>query len=240
MSAQAPGIPLSKVFQSMPYNELTALVDNIASMLLPLFAHRFPSIGSLYLGPDPDPVPELSSTAPTPTVTSYKPQFAFRASPAPAASSTSSTPAASSSEFHVGPIVSWPFFGSHRGELAHPTEIDRGPWRSTHAYLVACAEREVRGVILEHEGKAAPHRLHLDPGEIAASRHHHVEALPGDESDTSDEWDWEESEGEWEGGDGARRRQVSDASSHGSGDVRSTGKYISLADDDWIRLQSKR
>lgn len=34
---------------------------------------------------------------------------------------------------------------------------------------------------------------------IHASRHHHLRAVPGDESDDSDEWDLEESEDEWEG-----------------------------------------
>ena len=96
-------------------------------------------------------------------------------------------------------FVSWPFFGSNRGELAHPDEINRGPWRSTHDYLLACTEREIRGVILENEGKAAPHRLHLDPDEILSSQHHKVSALSGDVSDQSDEWDWEESQAEWDG-----------------------------------------
>jgi len=78
-------------------------------------------------------------------------------------------------------------------------EIDLGPWPSSQAYLQACVEREIRGVIRENEGKAAPHRLHLDPDEIQASRHHHLQAVPGDRSDDSDEWDIEESEEEWEG-----------------------------------------
>ncbi len=103
------------------------------------------------------------------------------------------------SEFHVGPIVSWPFFGSNRGDLVHPTEINRGPWSSTHSYLQSCVDREVKGVMLENEGKTAPHRLHLDPDEIISSRHHKVQALSGDVSDQSDEWDWEESEAEWDG-----------------------------------------
>jgi len=60
-------------------------------------------------------------------------------------------------------------------------------------------EREITGVIREGEGKAAPHRLHLDPDEIRSSRHHHMQALPGDESDDSEEWDLEESEEEWDG-----------------------------------------
>ncbi|TFY76329.1 hypothetical protein EWM64_g7681, partial [Hericium alpestre] len=101
--------------------------------------------------------------------------------------------------FEVGPIISWPFFGSNRGDLAHPTEIDRGPWSTTHAYFEACAAREIAGVQSENAGKTAPHRLHLDPDEILSSRHHHLRAVPGDRSDESDEWDWEDSEGECEG-----------------------------------------
>jgi hypothetical protein len=60
-------------------------------------------------------------------------------------------------------------------------------------------DREVRGVVLENEGKSAPHRLHLDPDEIQSSRHHHLNAVPGDQSDDSDEWDAQESEEEWDG-----------------------------------------
>jgi len=101
--------------------------------------------------------------------------------------------------FHVGPIISWPFFGSNRGELSHPDEMDRGPWSTTESYLISCAQREIDGVIRENEGQSAPHRLHLDPDEIQSSRHHHLKAVPGDESDDSDEWDLQESEEEWEG-----------------------------------------
>ena len=108
-------------------------------------------------------------------------------------------PHRSSGELHVGPIVSWPFFGSNRGDLIHPTEIDLGPWPTAQAYLQACVDREIRGVIRENEGKAAPHRLHLDPDEIQASRRHRLQAVPGDRSDDSDEWDIEESEEEWDG-----------------------------------------
>ena len=100
------------------------------------------------------------------------------------------------SSVHVGPIISWAFFGSNRGELSHPNEIDRGPWSSTESYLISCAQRETDGVIRENEGKAAPHKLHLDPDEIRSSKHRRLTAVPGDESD---EWDLQESEEEWEG-----------------------------------------
>ena len=63
----------------------------------------------------------------------------------------------------------------------------------------ACAMREEQGVLRENEGKAAPHRLHLDPDEIRSSRHHHIKAVPEDKSDESDEWDREDSENEWDG-----------------------------------------
>ncbi|KZT39429.1 hypothetical protein SISSUDRAFT_984858, partial [Sistotremastrum suecicum HHB10207 ss-3] len=61
---------------------------------------------------------------------------------------------------HVGPIVSWPFFGSFRGE---DSTIDRGPWGSTEEYLRACMEREVRAVVKENEGKIRGHRPKMDP-----------------------------------------------------------------------------
>lgn len=84
--------------------------------------------------------------------------------------SRSSIPVAPSPQaFHVGPIISWPFFGSNRGDLSHtsfPPEIDRGPWASNAAYLRACANREVLGVARENEGRAKPHRLHLDPDDV--------------------------------------------------------------------------
>jgi hypothetical protein len=88
---------------------------------------------------------------------------ALRALHVPSAASPAAAPAV-----HVGPIVSWPFFGSNRGELARREDIDRGPWATTHEYLMACAYREIRGVIRENEGKAAPHRLSLDPDEVRA------------------------------------------------------------------------
>ncbi|PSR71468.1 hypothetical protein PHLCEN_2v12735 [Hermanssonia centrifuga] len=189
LMSKAQGVPLSRVFHSMAHPELMGLMQNLALMLLPLFALRFPRIGSLYLGPDSEPIAD-SSTAATPTamsrtlsMTPVKHQYAL----------------VPQSEFHVGPIVSWPFFGSNRGDLVHPTEINRGPWSSTHSYLQSCVDREVKGVMLENEGKTAPHRLHLDPDEIISSRHHKVQALSGDVSDQSDEWDWEESEAEWDG-----------------------------------------
>ncbi|KAI0746886.1 hypothetical protein C8Q80DRAFT_1121584 [Daedaleopsis nitida] len=195
LMSKAPGIPLAKVFHSMPHNQLVSLVENIARLIIPLFGHRFPMIGSLYDGPDPNAQPDISSSLPTPTPSTYQ-RFTNISD---ALDRLQVQSEAEARETHVGPIVSWPFFGSNRGELSHPDEINRGPWRSTHDYLLACTEREIRGVILENEGKAAPHRLHLDPDEIETSRHHKVTALPDDRSDASDEWDWEESEAEWEG-----------------------------------------
>ncbi|OCH93356.1 hypothetical protein OBBRIDRAFT_790383 [Obba rivulosa] len=199
LMSKAQGVPLAQVFNSISHNELTALLENFAALLMPLFAHRFPRIGSLYLGPDPDPLSDSTSTIPTPTATSRPCPASIASAASRAEDALTRKDAPARHEYHVGPIISWPFFGSGRGELTHPAELARGPWRSTHAYLAAAAEREVRGVVLENEGKAAPHRLHLDPDEIHSSRHHHISALPGDESDKSDEWDWEESEQEWDG-----------------------------------------
>ena len=204
------------MYHSLPHPTLSALLDNIAALVIPLFAHRFPAVGSLYFGPSPgasSPQPlQAGSSIPTPTLTSVYFSFGVVSPLSPAALAAQTPRSApphpepspypafpSSPEFHVGQIISWPFFGSNRGDLAHPAEIDRGPWRSARAYLDACGAREVRGVIRENEGKAAPHRLHLDPDEIRASRHHHLQAVPEDESDESDEWELEESEEEWDG-----------------------------------------
>jgi hypothetical protein len=125
-------------------------------------------------------------TATTPSLSLASAAFASAVASAAPKSPTTLFPGQS---FHVGQIVSWPFFGTNRGDLVHPTEINRGPWRSTADYLRSCMQREIDAVIRENEGKAAPHRLHLDPDAIEASRHHHMRALPGDESDESDEWD---------------------------------------------------
>lgn len=194
---------LATVFHSLCYQDLVRLLENLASLILPLFAHRFSEIGSLYFGPDPrQPLP---SSAATPKAA----HLSYSTFPFPSTSNISNLitsrlynekPAHSiSHEFHVGPIISWPFFGSNRGELSHPAEIDRGPWSSADSYFASCAEREVSGVVRENQGRSAPHKLHLDPDEIRSSRHHRLTAVPGDESDDSDEWDLEESEEEWEG-----------------------------------------
>ncbi|KAK7019142.1 hypothetical protein R3P38DRAFT_3200449 [Favolaschia claudopus] len=132
----------------------------------------------------------------TPTLTPRAPPL----SPASAGS-----PAPDQQQYHVGPIISWPFFGSHRGDLpsspssASPSYVPRGPFPSTREYFVGCVDREVLAVQRENEGSAAGHRLHLDPAEILSSRHHRVAGVEGDESDDSDEWGLEESEDEWEG-----------------------------------------
>lgn len=208
--SKAEGVPLSNVYQSMSHKSLMALLNNLASIIIPLLAHRFSNIGSLYSGPPPlgqRTLPRTatawSSSIATPTPASASLSFSSPLTPTttapPRGFDLHPSPHKSSGEFHVGPIVSWPFFGSNRGDLTHPTEIDLGPWPSSQAYLQACVEREIRGVIRENEGKAAPHRLHLDPDEIQASRHHHLQAVPDDRSDDSDEWDIEESEEEWDG-----------------------------------------
>lgn len=185
------------------------LLKNLALILIPLFARRFKTIGSLYFGLDPSL--EAGSGVPTPKATKDR-YSAFPFSPTLDATpgifgirtpkpSSLSLPTLQSipREFHVGPIISWPFFGSNRGELAHPTELNRGPWATTESYLESCVHREMDGVVRENEGKSAPHRLHLDPDEIKTSRHHRLSAVPGDESDDSDEWNLSESEEEWEG-----------------------------------------
>jgi hypothetical protein len=191
---------LAKVWHTLGYTDLKKLVTNLAELLLPLFSHRFPKLGSLYFGPDPENIAPAGSMAATPKALQMH-YSAFPFSPTLPSSGFSATPKGfpTDHEFHVGPIISWPFFGTNRGEMIHPSEINRGPWSSAMSYFQSCVDREITGVIRENEGKAAPHKLHLDPDEIISSRHHHLRAVPGDESDDSDEWDLEDSEDEWEG-----------------------------------------
>lgn len=75
-------------------------------------------------------------------------------------------------KFHIGPIVSWPFFGSSRGSLSHtqPQEIDRGPWPSAEAYYNACVDRELRGVERENEGRVRVGKLRMDPDEVVVRK----------------------------------------------------------------------
>ncbi|EIN08769.1 hypothetical protein PUNSTDRAFT_67873 [Punctularia strigosozonata HHB-11173 SS5] len=195
--SKARGIPLSQVYYSLGHNELLALLDNTAKLLIPLFGHRFPKLGSLQFAPEA-PLP-MSSTLVPPTPTASDPPKGFGDLSFPTLPPSTSPPPVD--DIIVGPIISWPFFGSNRGLLSHPQELDRGPWSSTHAYLESCAQREITGVIRENEGKAVPHKLHLDPDEVQSSRHpHHLAALENeDESEASTEWDWEESEQEWDG-----------------------------------------
>lgn len=180
--------------------------------MIPLFAHRFAKLGSLYFGPDPDSSSVKPSSLSSLVATPNAVQMPYSAFPFSPRLPISSPPISSSNppleglrvadhprEFHVGPIISWPFFGSNRGELRYPDEINLGPWSSTESYFDSCLQREVSGVLRENDGKAAPHRLHLDPDEIYSSRHHKLKAFLGDESDDSDEYDLEESEEEWDG-----------------------------------------
>ncbi|KAF9029134.1 hypothetical protein BDZ89DRAFT_1065660 [Hymenopellis radicata] len=202
LMSKAPGRPLAEVYHSFGYSQLVTLLQNVAKIILPLFAHRFTQLGSLYIGPSPPSTPALSNLPTPKAIQTYYSAFPF--SPTLAMSSSSPSPGVAATprpqtQFHIGPIISWPFFGSNRGDLSHPNEINRGPWFTTQEYLDSCVQREVTGVIRENEGKAAPHKLHLDPDEIMSSRHHHLQAVPGDQSDDSDEWDLEESEAEWDG-----------------------------------------
>ena len=141
------------------------------------------------------PKPSTSSVS----VSSLSSQSQLQSQQSAAAAAAAAVTTTTTREYHIGPIISWPFFGSNRGELSHPKELNRGPWTTTESYLQSCVQREINGVIWENEGKSAPHRLHLDPDEIISSRHHRLRAVPGDESDDSDEWGLEESEDEWEG-----------------------------------------
>ncbi|CAE6480218.1 unnamed protein product [Rhizoctonia solani] len=113
-----------------------------------------------------------------------------------------STSAPKRSDFYVGPIVAWPFFGSGRGELPSvdrptiplsdslankapedpppsptvhdPDEIDRGPFPTFDSYTRACVRREVEGVRREQEKTGASHKPHLVPASEERGHHHHA------------------------------------------------------------------
>lgn len=141
---QAQGLPLSKVYHTLSRDTLRALLSNLAALLIPLFGHRFPTIGSLYFSestsitvPPPGTAPLVASSHPVP---------GFQIIP--------------------GPIISYPFFGSARGLLSHltkPREIDRGPWATFADYLNACVRREIDGVIREGQGKQGGRRPRIAP-----------------------------------------------------------------------------
>jgi len=151
--------------------------------MIPLFAHRFNAIGSLYFGPDPKPnLASLTSGLPTPKTT-HGPD-AYTAFPfSPNLLSKVATPIARQT-----PTPSIPSILTLRSISVHTFHVgppNRGPWSSTSSYLTSCATREITGVILENEGKTAP----LDPAETHSSRYHRLRKVEGDESDESDEWD---------------------------------------------------
>ncbi|KZV98634.1 hypothetical protein EXIGLDRAFT_727361 [Exidia glandulosa HHB12029] len=134
LMSKAPGIPLSKHYYHLSGDALRKLLRNVAELLIPLFAHRFPKTGSLYMN---RPLKYYQTRTPT-----------------------QSLPDPQKDEFFVGPIVSWSFFGGGRGENH---AIDRGPWSSTKAYLTSATEREIATVQAECDGTTAHHRPHLPP-----------------------------------------------------------------------------
>ena len=166
--SKAPGVPLSFVYSRLNDTELRALLRNLARLIIPLFAHRFPQSGSLYqtAASAPKPTPPVSSSGLSSTSSSPS------GTPSPLPSHDLDT----KKGFIVGPIVSWPFFGEGRGDL-DSTEIDRGPWTSEREYIEACARREIDTVRREAAGTEKGHRPHLPPksklrGRGSASRTH--------------------------------------------------------------------
>jgi hypothetical protein len=242
----------------MAHTELVKLLDNIAGLIIPLFAHRFPLLGSLYFSSSPSLSLSVngatsvtrtasaqsitsSSAAQTPKASQMRNRSYFQLTPLtpvlPPPALCPPTPVGQ--EVHVGPIVSWPFFGSNRGDL---TSLDRGPWSSTHTYLLSCATREISSVISENEGKSAPHRLHLDPDEVQSSRHHRLRAVPDDQSDDSDEWGLEESEEEEDEGVGWKMYEDYRRMQRGTFLVAHMERKVEKVREDmdrWIRIMEK-
>jgi hypothetical protein len=140
---QAPGIPLSQIPSPYP----RALLESLAKIVLKVSKLRFPGIGSIY-----------GSTSWEESKGIIGVGSSGGKIPIPS-SSSSSVPGAkqSNQSFTLGPIISWPFFGSTRGLLPQSL-LHRGPWRSTGDYLEACSKREVDDVIRENEGRVKGRR----------------------------------------------------------------------------------
>ncbi|KAL5637930.1 hypothetical protein ACGC1H_002261 [Rhizoctonia solani] len=144
------------------------------------------------------PSPLHESAVPPPLPSPSLPMASF--TPAAAGPSTSGP---KRSDFYVGPMVAWPFFGSGRGELPSvdrpvvplsdsptankapedpptsptvhdPDEIDRGPFPTFDSYTRACVRREVEGVRREQEKTGAAHKPHLLPASEERGHHHHT------------------------------------------------------------------
>jgi hypothetical protein len=109
-------------------------MTNLASIILRISNLRFPGIGSIYLPTIHSQQPTITKAIPisTPNQDSHDNSYSFNVS------------------YILGPIISWPFFGSSRGLQS---SLNRGPWRSTDSYLESCAQREVEDVIRENEGR---------------------------------------------------------------------------------------
>ncbi|KIJ42399.1 hypothetical protein M422DRAFT_31342 [Sphaerobolus stellatus SS14] len=220
--SKAPGVPLSRFYHTLSPDspQLKTLLHNLATLLLPLFTHRFPAIGSLYFStdsPSPDPTPAVSpvkaSTTPRPLGTE----------PLPKSNVTNITPT-STSQITPGPIISYPFFGSSRGLLSHlsnPPEIDRGPWKTFHAYIEACMQREIEGVRREGMGMAVGRRPRVAPRSEEGSGSDD----PASDSDAEDS----SSEEEEEDGDGWGVDWRYQAAGMGGGVGKAKGRASSFA-----------
>lgn len=75
-----------------------------------------------------------------------------------------------------------------RMNLTIPTNTD------TNFNSPTCTSLTISSVIMENEGRCAPHKCHLDADEIRSLRYHQLRKVDGDESDESDEWGLDESE----------------------------------------------
>ncbi|KAF8590746.1 hypothetical protein K439DRAFT_1381529 [Ramaria rubella] len=163
--SKAQGLPLSRFYHTLPQEVLRTLLSNLASMLIPLFEHRFPAIGSLYFSE----TSHVMQGSPPGTVPLIAPLHL-----------------AEFTEFTPGPIISYPFFGSSRGLLSHltkPREINRGPWTTFPDYLDACVQREINGVVREGQGRQVGRRPRVAPMSEEGSG-------SSSESDEEDDDDW--------------------------------------------------
>jgi len=84
-------------------------------------------------------------------------------------------------------------------------ESDDSDKHNTNFNSPTCTSLTISSVIMENEGRCAPHKCHLDADEIRSSRYHRLRKVDGDESDESDEWGLDESEEDEREGPGDSR-----------------------------------
>ncbi|KAF8997700.1 hypothetical protein BDQ17DRAFT_1329174 [Cyathus striatus] len=134
MSKEAYGIPRTSVPHAILQHSHQAPQNRSRHLHISLLAPLHTDIGSLYFGPNPHLVASSNALV---LVMSVSAAIAQRAAKVGASSTSEGKNVLDGvprlkgereHEYHVVPIISWPFFGATRGELIHPTELNRVPY----------------------------------------------------------------------------------------------------------------